>query len=61
MQEALDGELESQGLHELYERIDEHPYEAVDFQKLKQVDRMLRSAPMERAPGGPHRIDLARG
>ncbi len=52
MQEALDGELESQALHELYDRIDQNPDEAVDFQKLKHVDRMLRAAPLERAPGG---------
>ena len=52
MQEALDGELESDALHELYTRIDDDPQEASDFQRLKQVDRLLRGAPMERAPQG---------
>ncbi len=52
MQEALDGELESEALQELYQRIDDHPDEAADFQKLKHVDRLLRAAPMERAPQG---------
>jgi len=52
MQEALDGELESEALHELYTRIDDDPQEASDFQRLKQVDRLLRGAPMERAPQG---------
>lgn len=52
MQEALDGELESDALHELYQRIDDDPDEAADFQKLKHVDRLLRVAPMEHAPQG---------
>jgi anti-sigma factor RsiW len=52
MQEALDGELESEALHELYQRIDANPDEASDFQKLKHIDRLLRAAPMERAPQG---------
>lgn len=52
MQEALDGELEAEALHELYQRIDGSPDEAADFQQLKQVDRLLRTAPMARAPQG---------
>jgi cobalamin biosynthesis protein CobD/CbiB len=30
--------------------MDQSPADAAEFQRLKQVDRMLRAAPMERAP-----------
>lgn len=52
MQEALDGRLSSEAMQELYARIDRNPDEAADFHKLKQVDQLLRAAPMERAPQG---------
>jgi len=50
MQEALDKNLPAEELHELYAQMDQSPADAAEFQRLKQVDRMLRAAPMERAP-----------
>ena len=50
MQEALDKNLPAEALNELYEQMDQSPADAAEFQRLKQVDRMLRAAPMERAP-----------
>lgn len=50
MQEALDETLSPEVLHEFQKRLDSTPDEAHSFQRLKQVDKLLRSAPMERAP-----------
>jgi anti-sigma factor RsiW len=50
MQEALDKNLPAEELHQLYAQMDQSPADAAEFQRLKQVDRMLKSAPMERAP-----------
>jgi anti-sigma factor RsiW len=52
MQEALDKNLPADELNELYTRIDHSPSDAAEFQRLRQVDRSLRAAPMERAPQG---------
>ncbi|MCC6802229.1 MAG: hypothetical protein IT319_05030 [Anaerolineae bacterium] len=52
MQEALDKNLPAEELSELYAQIDQSPADAAEFQRLKQVDRMLRAAPFERAPQG---------
>lgn len=52
MQEALDKNLPAETLNELYAQIDQSPADAAEFQRLKQVDRMLRAAPFERAPQG---------
>ena len=50
MQEALDKNLPAETLNELYAQMDQSPADAAEFQRLKQVDRMLKAAPMERAP-----------
>jgi len=50
MQEALDKNLPAETLNELYEQMDQSPADAAEFQRLKQVDRMLKAAPLERAP-----------
>lgn len=52
MQEALDKNLPAEELSELYAQIDQSPADAAEFQRLKQVDRMLHAAPFERAPQG---------
>lgn len=50
MQEALDDSLTPEGLQELYSGLDRDPSESANFHRLRQVDRMLRTAPFERAP-----------
>lgn len=52
MQEALDKNLPAEVLNELYAQLDQSPADADEFSRLKQVDRMLRAAPYERAPQG---------
>lgn len=52
MQEALDKNLPAEELSELYAHIDQSPGDAAEFTRLKQVDRMLKAAPFERAPQG---------
>src|SRR5215207_1158698 len=52
MQEALDKNLSSQERNDLYSQMDQSPADAAEFQRLKQIDRRLRNAPMERAPQG---------
>lgn len=52
MQEALDENLPQERLHELYQELDESPVEAAEFSRLRQVDRLLRTAPMANAPEG---------
>ena len=50
MQEALDKNLPAEVLNDLYAQMDQSPADAAEFQRLKQVDRMLKAAPLERAP-----------
>lgn len=50
MQEALDDALTSENLQELYARLDQDAADSAEFNRLRQVDRLLRSAPFERAP-----------
>ncbi len=52
MQEALDKNLPAESLNELYTQLDQSPTDSAEFARLKQVDRMLRAAPFERAPQG---------
>lgn len=52
MQEALDKNLAAEELNALYAQIDQSPADAAEFNRLKQVDRMLRAAPFERTPQG---------
>lgn len=52
MQEAVDKTLPQETLHEFYQQLDRSPRDSAEFQRLRQVDRMLRTAPMERAPQG---------
>jgi anti-sigma factor RsiW len=50
MQEALDGSLDTESLAELRQNLDANAGDSGQFQRLKQIDRTLRSAPHERAP-----------
>jgi anti-sigma factor RsiW len=50
MQEALDDNLNPERLSELREQIDRDNQAASEYQRLRQVDHMLRTAPHERAP-----------
>lgn len=50
MQEALDESLEAAARQELFHQLDQDPEGTAEFQRLRQVDRMLRAAPFERAP-----------
>lgn len=50
MQEALDDALTSESLQELYSRLDADAADSAEFNRLRQVDRLLRTAPFERAP-----------
>ncbi len=52
MQEALDKNLPADALNDLYAQVDQSPADAAEFSRLKQVDRMLKAAPLERAPQG---------
>ncbi len=52
MQEALDKNLPAEALNELYAQIDQSSADTDEFNRLKQVDRMLRAAPYQRAPQG---------
>lgn len=52
MQEALDKNLPAEALSELYAQIDQSPADSAEFNRLRQVDRLLRTAPYERAPQG---------
>jgi anti-sigma factor RsiW len=51
MQEALDDRLSPEALQELHNRLNDDPQEADEFDRLRAVDRTLKSAPHERAPG----------
>jgi hypothetical protein len=50
MQEALDETLSLDARQQLHQELDAQPEDAELYGRLKQVDRLLRSAPMERAP-----------
>ena len=52
MQEALDKNLPAEELSALYAQIDQSPADTAEFNRLKQVDRMLSAAPYQRAPQG---------
>jgi hypothetical protein len=50
MQEALDQSLPPELLEKLRKQLDNDPQGSQQFNRLKRVDDMLRSAPHERAP-----------
>lgn len=50
MQEALDEQLEQEGQRELRQALNQDARSAYEFDRLKRVDDMMRTAPMERAP-----------
>lgn len=50
IQEALDQTLPDDAMQKLREQLDADPESSQEFSRLKQVDDMLRTAPMERAP-----------
>jgi hypothetical protein len=50
MQEALDETLSLEARQRLHQELDAQPDDAELYGRLKQVDRLLRNAPMERAP-----------
>lgn len=50
MQQALDDELSAEALQELYSRLNAAPEDADTFSRLRSVDRLLKAAPLERAP-----------
>ncbi len=56
MQEALDENLSSEARTELYSHLNQDARDAAAFDRLKQVDHMLRNAPHERAP---HRLAMS--
>ncbi|NWF70508.1 MAG: hypothetical protein HXY40_15575 [Chloroflexi bacterium] len=50
MQEALDENLAPEERQRLLERLDQSPQESAEFNRLRQVDTILKTAPFERAP-----------
>jgi anti-sigma factor RsiW len=52
MQEALDDNLTPELQRELYQALDESPVESAEYARLRHVDRLLKSAPLETAPEG---------
>ncbi len=50
MQESLDEALPQDSRQELFTQLDQDPQGAAEYQRLRQVDRMLKVAPYERAP-----------
>jgi hypothetical protein len=50
MQEALDESLSPEARRELFEQLDTDADAAGDFNRLRQVDQILKTAPMEHAP-----------
>ena len=50
MQEALDEALPQDVRQELYEELDTDPDSAAEYQRLRHVDKLLRTAPFEHAP-----------
>ncbi len=52
MQEALDEQVTPERLHQLQQSLDSDPEQAAEYNRLRQVDRYLKTAPMEQAPEG---------
>lgn len=50
MQESLDDVLSNEARQQLFQQLDAAPEDAEIYNRLKQVDRLLRAAPMEHAP-----------
>jgi anti-sigma factor RsiW len=50
MHEALDDRLGVEAQQELRSRLETDPQEAFEYERLRAVDEMLKSAPFERAP-----------
>lgn len=50
MQEALDAQLEGEARQRLFRELDEDANTSAEFQRLRTVDRLLQTAPFERAP-----------
>lgn len=50
MQESLDERLAPEARQELFHHLDADPAGAAEYNRLREVDRLLRHAPMERAP-----------
>lgn len=50
MQEALDERLTAEAQQNLLRQFDSEPAAAAEYQQLRRVDQLLRTAPMERAP-----------
>jgi hypothetical protein len=50
MQDALDNMLDAEARQVLFDQLEDAPAEAEVFNRLKQVDRLLKTAPMEPAP-----------
>ncbi len=50
MQESLDERLDVEARQELYGHLDANPSDADAYQRLREVDKVLRGAPYARAP-----------
>ena len=50
MQEALDEQIELEARQRLFQEMEDDPQSSAEYQRLREVDRLLRSAPFERAP-----------
>ena len=50
MQEALDERLTPEAQHEFLKQLNEEPEAVAEFDRLRRVDQLLQTAPMERAP-----------
>lgn len=52
MQEAIDEQVTPERLRQLQQSMDTDPDQAAEYNRLRQVDRYLKTAPMEQAPEG---------
>jgi hypothetical protein len=50
MQEALDASLSAEAYQQLRKQLDNDPNGSAEFNRLRQVDKLLKEAPFERAP-----------
>lgn len=50
MQEALDERLTPEAQNEFLKQLDKEPDAAAEYERLRRVDHLLQTAPMERAP-----------
>ena len=50
MQQALDDQLEVESRQPLFRELEEDADTSAEFRRLREVDRLLQSAPFERAP-----------